>query len=126
MTIHGIEKDVNISFEINVWIFSALIFVIGIAQGFGRASVYKMIHDYYPNQMGSVGGFVAALGALGGCTLPIAFGLAEDIIGIYSASFMLLYGVLACCMLAMYFANKSDRQRQRLILALNNNFLEND
>jgi len=126
MTIHGINNDVHLNIEVNVWVFSALIFIIGIAQGFGRASVYKIIHDYYPNNMGSVGGFVAAIGALGGCTLPIMFGLVEDIIGIHSASFMLLYGVLAACMLTMYLANKADRQQIRLKAALDDNFLEND
>ncbi len=126
MTIHGIEHDVQLQININVWLFSFLIFIIGIAQGFGRASVYKIIHDYYPNDMGRVGGFVAAIGALGGCTLPILFGLVEDIIGIHSASFMLLYGVLAACMIAMYLANKADRQQQRLHQALDHNFLEND
>ncbi len=126
MTIHGIEHDVQLQININVWLFSFLIFIIGIAQGFGRASVYKIIHDYYPNDMGRVGGFVAAIGALGGCTLPILFGLVEDIIGIHSASFMLLYGVLAACMIAMYLANKADRQQQRLRQALDHNFLEND
>ncbi len=74
MTIHGVTKDVQISFEVNVWLFTFLIFIIGLAQGFGRASVYKIIYDYYPNHMGSVGGVVAAIGALGGCTLPILFG----------------------------------------------------
>lgn len=124
MTIHGIDKDVHLTIEINIWLFTGLIFIIGIAQGFGRASVYKTIHDYYPNQMGSVGGFVAAVGALGGCTLPIAFGLAEDAIGIHSAAFMLLYGVLALCMTAMFFANKSARLRQRIHHAQTHNFLE--
>ncbi len=124
MTIHGVDKDVHLTIEINIWLFTGLIFIIGIAQGFGRASVYKTIHDYYPNQMGSVGGFVAAVGALGGCTLPIAFGLAEDVIGIHSAAFMLLYGVLALCMTAMFFANKSDRLRQRIHHAQTHNFLE--
>jgi NNP family nitrate/nitrite transporter-like MFS transporter len=126
MTIHGIHRDVVLNIEINVWVFSALMTVIGIAQGFGRASVYKTIHEYYPEHMGSVGGLVAALGALGGCTLPIAFGFAEDLTGIHSASFMLLYGVLALCMLAMFFANKSDRQLRRLRTALDHNFLDQD
>jgi NNP family nitrate/nitrite transporter-like MFS transporter len=124
MTIHGVDKDVHLSIEINLWIFTGLIFIIGIAQGFGRASVYKTIHDYYPNQMGSVGGFVAAIGALGGCTLPIAFGLVEDAVGIHSAVFMLLYGVLALCMTTMFFANKSDRLRQRIRHAQTHNFLD--
>ena len=124
MTIHGIDKDVHLTIEINIWLFTGLIFIIGIAQGFGRASIYKTIHDYYPNQMGSIGGFVAAIGALGGCTLPIAFGLVVDGVGIHSAAFMLLYGVLALCMTAMFFANKSDRLRQRIRHAQTHNFLE--
>ncbi|MDN3640629.1 MFS transporter [Simiduia curdlanivorans] len=126
MTIHGVNQDVNLSIEINVWFFTWLIFVIGIAQGFGRASVYKIINDYYPNAMGSVGGFVAALGALGGCTLPIVFGVAVDLVGIYSVCFMVLYAVLALCMIVMFFANKADRFQQRLQQAQTSNFLEQD
>ncbi|PCK02996.1 MAG: MFS transporter [Alteromonadaceae bacterium] len=126
MTIHGVDSDVNLSIEINVWVFTALIFIIGIAQGFGRASVYKLIHDNYPTQMGSVGGLVAALGALGGCTLPVLFGLAVDLVGVHSACFMVLYGVLAICMVAMFFALKAERLRQRIDYANRNNFLELD
>ncbi|MEH6358686.1 MAG: nitrate/nitrite transporter [Pseudomonadales bacterium] len=126
MTIHGAQHDVHMDIEINLWVFSLLIFVIGIAQGFGRASVFKTIHDYYPQQMGSVGGFVAAMGAMGGCTLPILFGLAVDFTGFYSVCFMILYGVLASCMIAMHFANKTDRFRHRVSLAQSHNFLEDD
>jgi len=126
MTIHGIKQEVHLNIELNIWIFSLLIFVIGIAQGFGRASVYKIIHDYYPNEMGAVGGFVAAIGALGGATLPLAFGIAVDLAGIYSACFMLLYGVLALCMMTMFFANKADIHSKRLTFAIENNFLEQD
>ena len=126
MTIHGVDSDVHLNIEVNVWVFSSLIFVIGIAQGFGRASVYKIIHDYYPQHMGAIGGFVAALGALGGCTLPIFFGLAEDLMGIYSSCFMILYGVLAMCMVVMFLAQKSDRHRQRVMHAENYNFLDFD
>jgi NNP family nitrate/nitrite transporter-like MFS transporter len=126
MTIHGVKQDVDISIEINVWIFSLLIFIIGIAQGFGRASIFKTIHEYYPQNMGQVGGFVAGIGSLGGCTLPILFGLSVDLLGIHSASFMTLYGVLACCMAAMFFANKSARLKERVIEAKLHNFLDYD
>lgn len=126
MIIHGVSKDVKISFAVNVWLFTFLIFVIGIAQGIGRASIYKIIYDYYPNHMGSVGGVIAAVGALGGCTLPVMFGLAVDIIGVYSACFMLLYGVLALCMMAMYLALQAERQQNSLKEAIENNFLEQD
>ncbi len=126
MTIHGVNQDVQLSIEINIWFFSALIFVIGLAQGFGRASVYKTIHEYYPQQMGLIGGIVAAMGALGGCTLPIAFGLAVDFLGIHTACFMVLYAVLACCMMVMFLANKADRFKQRVQYAATHNFLEMD
>ncbi len=126
MTIHGIDHDVVLTIEINVWVFSGLIFVIGLAQGFGRASVYKTIHEYFPQNMGLIGGIVAAMGALGGCTLPIAFGLAVDFMGIYSACFMVLYAVLACCMVVMFLALKADRFRQRVASAYAHNFLDDD
>jgi len=124
MVIHGVDRDVNINININLTVFNVLIIIIGLAQGFGRASVYKIIHDYYPNHMGSVGGTVAMIGGLGGFTLPILFGLAVDMIGVYSASFMLLYGVVAFCMIAMYFAIRSDKYKRRLESALNNDFLQ--
>ena len=126
MTIHGVEKDVQLSIELNVWLFTALLLVIGLAQGFGRASVYKLINDYYPEQMGSVGGLVAMIGALGGCTLPVLFGLSVDIVGVHSASFMLLYGVLAICMLMMFLAIQRERYQQRILEANRYNFLEQD
>ncbi|MGD9661300.1 MAG: nitrate/nitrite transporter [Porticoccaceae bacterium] len=126
MTIHGINQDVQLTISINVWVFTGLLFIIGIAQGFGRASVYKIIHDTYPEKMGEVGGVVAAIGALGGCTLPIVFGVIVDWIGIYSACFMLLYGVLAVCMIAMYLAIQAERFQARLAEANRYNFLEDD
>lgn len=123
LIIHGLEKDVQLEIAVNVWWFTALIFVIGVAQGFGRASVYKVIHDHYPRHMGAVGGFVAAIGGLGGCTLPILFGLAQDALGIVTGCFMILYGVLAFCMITMFLANQAAQYQQRLEHARCNNFL---
>jgi MFS transporter, NNP family, nitrate/nitrite transporter len=126
MIIEGVDKQVTVSIKVNVWVFTLLIFIIGIAQGFGRASVFKAIYEYYPNHMGSVGGAVSMVGALGGCTLPLMFGLAVDWVGVYSACFMLLYGVLSVCMLLMYIANQNERHEKRLAHAIETNFLERD
>lgn len=124
MTIHGLERDVVLSVEINIWVFTALIFVIGIAQGLGRASVYKVIHNHYPQQMGSVGGIIAALGGLGGCTLPVLFGVAQDLLGISSGAFMVLYAVLAVCMTVMFFAMRAERYRKELAAAQAHDFYQ--
>jgi NNP family nitrate/nitrite transporter-like MFS transporter len=126
MIIHGVSKDVHLRLEINVWVFTLLIIVIGLAQGFGRASVFKIIHDYYPSRMGSVGGTVAALGATGGFTLPVLFGVAVELLGIHSACFMVLYGVLAVCMMVMYLAIQNDALQTRLQKAIEQNFLQDE
>lgn len=122
MTIHGLERDVVLSIEVNVWLFTGLIFVIGIAQGLGRASVLKVLHTHYPNHMGSVGGVVGALGAVGGFTLPVAFGLVQDLLGINSGAFMVLYAVLAVCMTAMFFAIRKEQYQKELAQARANTF----
>ena len=126
MTIHGVQRDVHLEIEVGIELFTLLILVIGIAQGFGRAAMYKIVHDKYPQHMGSVGGTVATIGALGGFSLPVMFGMAQDIVGIHSAAFMLLYGVLAVCMLAMYLAVQRDGLQQRLLFARQHNFLRED
>ena len=70
--------------------------------------------------MGSVSGVIAAVGPLGGCTLSVVLGLA--VVGVYSACFMLLYGALALCMMAMYLALQAERQQKSLKEAIDNNF----
>jgi NNP family nitrate/nitrite transporter-like MFS transporter len=113
MIIHGIDKDISVGIELTVVSFTVLVFIVGIAMGFGKASVYKIIHDYYPSQMGSVGGMVGVLGGLGGFTLPILFGAAADYTHVRSSCFMLLYAVLAACMILMHYAIKAENLKQK-------------
>ena len=113
MIINGIEKDISVGIELTVVPFTVLVFIVGIAMGFGKASVYKVIHDYYPSQMGSVGGMVGVLGGLGGFTLPIMFGAAADYTDVRSSCFMLLYAVLAACMILMHYAIKAEKLKAK-------------
>ncbi|MEH6578556.1 MAG: nitrate/nitrite transporter [Amphritea sp.] len=123
MTIHGIERDVTLSIAMPVWLFTVLVMVVGIAMGFGTASVYRVIYDYYPERIGVVGGMVGALGAIGGFALPIMFGLVADVLGVRSSCFMLLYGLLAVCMMVMFYSVQFEEQRKRWRDAVQNNFL---
>jgi len=123
MTIHGIERDLFLDIRISLWMFVLLTFVVGLAMGFGTASIYRMIYDYYPENVGAVGGAVSAIGALGGFSLPILFGIAADQTGIRSSCFMLLYGVLAGCMVLMFYAIKLDAFKQRVNKARADEFL---
>lgn len=113
--IHGISGDIDFNISLSVWPFTALIFVVGIAMGFGKASVYRILHDYYPNNMGSVGGMVGVLGGLGGFTLPIFFGLLSDYTNIRTSCFMLLFGLVAVCMIWMNYSILQLKRESELL-----------
>ena len=56
----------HIHFSANMWVYLVLVILIGISWGIGKAAVYKHIPDYFPNEVGIVGGMVGLLGGLGG------------------------------------------------------------
>lgn len=78
-------------FNMSVWLFTGLVFLVGIAMGVGKAAVYKYIPDYFPRDVGAVGGLVGALGALGGFFLPPLFAYGERLIKMPQATFMILF-----------------------------------
>ena len=80
----------NIFFQANVWIFTGLVFVAGIAMGIGKAAVYKHIPDYFPDDVGVVGGMVGVLGGLGGFVSPVIFGYLLRATGLWTTSWMYL------------------------------------
>ena len=107
--VHGIRGDVTFNVAIGVTLFTILVFIVGIAQGIGKASVYRSIADYYPENMGAVGGLVGVVGGLGGFSLPIMFGIAADVTNVHSSTFMLMYGVLAGVMIWTWMAARSEQ-----------------
>ncbi|MGB5082851.1 MAG: MFS transporter [Burkholderiales bacterium] len=110
LIVHGIKGNVSIEIAVGVVLFTVLVFVVGLAQGIGKASVYRSLADYYPNNMGSVGGLVGVIGGLGGFTMPIMFGIAADATNVRSSTFMLMYAVLAGVMIWTWAAARNERQ----------------
>jgi NNP family nitrate/nitrite transporter-like MFS transporter len=55
-----------IKFDANMWVFLVLVILIGISWGIGKAAVYKHIPEYFPTEVGVVGGMVGMIGGLGG------------------------------------------------------------
>ncbi|MEB2780488.1 MFS transporter [Algoriphagus sp. C2-6-M1] len=91
----------RINFEANMWVFAILTLAIGIVWGIGKASVYKFIPDYFPNEVGVVGGMVGVIGGLGGFFCPILFGYLLEGTGLWTSSWMLTLVLSILCLVWM-------------------------
>jgi NNP family nitrate/nitrite transporter-like MFS transporter len=100
--VRGISGPIAFHFEIGPLAFIAVAFVLGFFMSLGKAAVYKHIPAYYPQNVGAVGGLVGMIGGLGGFILPIAFGALNDLTGVWSSCFMLLFLVVAICFAWMH------------------------
>jgi len=109
--VKGIKGDVTFHLAIGVVPFTVLVFVLGFFMSLGKAAVYKHIPVYYPQYVGSVGGVVGMIGGLGGFVLPIAFGALNDLTGIWTSCFMLLFVVVASALAWMHFAIRRMERR---------------
>jgi len=102
-TVQTINGPTTFHIGLNVYTFTLLMFVLGIAWAFGKASVFKYIADEYPTNIGAVSGIVGLAGGMGGFILPILFGVLMDLTGIRSSAFMLMYGVVWVSLIWMYW-----------------------
>ncbi len=102
--IHGIEGPIVFSTRVGLVPFVMLIFVLGFFMSLGMAAVYKHIPVYYSENVGAVGGLVGMVGGLGGFFLPIAFGVMNDLTGIWTSCFMLLFALVVTAITWMHSA----------------------
>ena len=108
------NSDTPLAFAVGVneWIFTFLLFIVGIFWGFGKASVFKYLSDEYPKNIGAVSGIVGLAGGMGGFTLPIMFGALLDWTGIPSTAFMLLFGVTLVSLMWMQWSGERQLDRE--------------
>lgn len=102
----------HIFFQANVWIFTGLVFIIGIMMGVGKAAVYKFIPQYFPNDVGVVGGIVGVVGGLGGFFGPVVFGYLLKSTGIWTTSWMVLFVLTLVCLVWMHFTVRRLMKKQ--------------
>lgn len=92
----------RVYFQANRWIFTALVFLLGLMMGLGSGAVFKHIPNYFPDRVGVVGGVVGMLGALGGFVYPILFGYLLSATGIWTSCWMLLAVIALTCLVWMH------------------------
>ena len=93
----------EIFFQANIWIFTALSLIIGAVMGIGKAAVYKHIPDYFPEDIGVVGGIVGVLGGLGGFIWPVIFGYLLRATGLWTSCWMFFLVLIAVCLVWMHW-----------------------
>jgi len=105
----------HIYFQANVWIFTFLVFVIGIAMGIGKAGVYKFIPEYFPSEVGVVGGIVGVVGGLGGFVSPIIFGRLLKSIGLWTTTWIFFFFITMACLVWMALVVRKISQKDTRI-----------
>jgi NNP family nitrate/nitrite transporter-like MFS transporter len=100
----GIEGPMRFELAIGLVPFVILTVFLGFFMSLGKAAVYKHIPVYYPENVGAVGGLVGMIGGLGGFILPICFGIMNDIIGVWTSCFMLLFALVSIALIWMHFS----------------------
>ena len=111
-TVHTVTGPQTYQIHLSPELFTALLFTVGVAFAFGKASVFKYISDEYPHNIGVVSGIVGLVGGLGGFLLPIMFGALVDLTGVNSSIFMLMWGITLVSLVWMYWTEiVPDREK---------------
>lgn len=108
-TIQTVKGPQVFHLGLNATLFTVLLFTVGVAMAVGKASVFKFISDEFTDNIGAVSGVVGLAGGLGGFMLPILFGMALDLTGVRTSSFMLLYGTVCVSLVWMHFSFRPER-----------------
>ena len=95
------QGTTKINFEANMYVYGILVLIIGIIWGIGKAGVYRYIPDYFPDDIGVVGGMVGVIGGLGGFVCPIIFGYLLEWTGLWTSCWMLMLLLSVVCYIWM-------------------------
>jgi MFS transporter, NNP family, nitrate/nitrite transporter len=106
-----------IHFDANMWVYLVLVILIGISWGIGKAAVYKHIPEYFPTEVGVVGGMVGMIGGLGGFFGPIIFSYLLTSTGLWSSSwiFILLFSLI--CLVWMHYTITNIMNNKQPVLS---------
>jgi NNP family nitrate/nitrite transporter-like MFS transporter len=116
MIVKTVNGPASMEIGLTPLMFTALLFIVGVAMAVGKASVFKFIADDFSDNIGAVSGVVGLAGGLGGFVLPIMFGALVDLTGIRSSAFMLLYGTVCVSLVWMHYSFKAQGQAAKPVL----------
>jgi len=92
------------------------VFIAAVAMGFGMASSFKFIPEYYPKTVGAVSGIVGALGGVGGFFLPLLGGVVKSTFGSAYLQILPLFTLaFAALVVLMWSERQAKRSMQRIV-----------
>jgi MFS transporter, NNP family, nitrate/nitrite transporter len=89
---------------------TVLLFLMMTLLGSGNGSVFQVVPQRFPREIGLVTGIVGAVGGIGGFLLPNLLGSLKDVTGSYSTGFM-VYTVAAFLCVALILVVRGGWQR---------------
>lgn len=108
----------SLGFDLGPGLFTFFVVMLGVGMGIGKASVYKYIPEYFPRDVGVVGGLVGTLGALGGFFLPLAFGYLDQLTGTPQSCFVIMLALVVVSFAWLHIVVRGLRRRSSPVLAV--------
>jgi NNP family nitrate/nitrite transporter-like MFS transporter len=83
---------------------------LAVFLGLGTGAVFKLVPEWFPEQVGAVTGVVGAAGGLGGFFPPLVMALVKSVTGSYTLGFVLMAAVAASALLVLLALARSGRR----------------
>jgi MFS transporter, NNP family, nitrate/nitrite transporter len=83
--------------------------------GLGTGAVFKLVAQWFPDDVAAVTGVVGAAGGLGGFFPPLVMALVKSVFGGYEIGFFLFAAVAVMCLLALVRIDRVTPQRLRAV-----------
>lgn len=90
-----------------VGLVTVLFFVLMALLGMGNGSVFQLVPQRFPKEIGIITGLVGAAGGVGGFFLPSLMGAVKGSTGSFSTGFLLLGGYAVLCLLVVSLKGRS-------------------
>jgi NNP family nitrate/nitrite transporter-like MFS transporter len=88
---------------------------MGVLLGLGTGAVFKLVPQWFPDQVGAVTGVVGAAGGLGGFFPPLVMGIVKSATGSYTLGFVLLAGVAVVCLAVVVLLERRQHAVARVV-----------
>lgn len=112
MSIQGIQGTLHLSLALSLPVFLGLVVVAGVGLGVLSGSLMCEAVERYPRSAARLGGAMLMCGCGMGFVLTLLFGLGNDLFGVRSAAFMMLFAMVAIWAVLRAWAQRAEERRR--------------